>query len=57
MKENDIPTDQQIKFDYVMSTRSMDEVRVRGELFDSWMQKHDRDLLEYHGMFADWNGS
>lgn len=52
---NKIPTDQEVKFDYVMSTRSMEEVKVRGEMFDKWLAKHDDDLLSYHGMFADWN--
>ena len=52
MKE--IPTDSQVKFDYVMSTGSMEEVKIRGEMFDRWLKQHDEALLQYYGMYADW---
>ena len=52
-----IPTDDQIKFDYIMSSGSVDDVRQRGEDFDRWLKQHDYELLAYHGMYADWMDS
>lgn len=51
---NEIPTDDQVKFDYIMSTGVMDDVRTRGEMFDRWLKRHDEILLQHYGMYADW---
>ena len=48
------PTDDQVKFDYIMSTGVMEDIRERGEMFDRWLKQHDEALLQYYGMYADW---
>lgn len=46
-----IPTDNEIKFDYVLSViKSIDYMMVREQAFDAWLEEHDRRLLASYGI-------
>jgi hypothetical protein len=51
---SDIPTDDQIKFDYIMSTGDLEDLRFRDKAFDDWLMRHDYELLSRHNILTDW---